>query len=85
MASELATDKGKEFALEALRRRREKNAGKEKVNNALRPAGSSMYFYCRSCDDVADILPETYISPPKKLCKECQALKDKGWLNDQPA
>jgi hypothetical protein len=39
-----------------------------------------MYFYCISCGHEAAALPENYISPPPKLCAECQALKDCGWL-----
>jgi len=80
MAETLATEKGKEFALEALRNRREENAQKKKINNADLPAGAPMYFYCKSCDALADTKPELYTDTPKKLCDECQALKDLGWL-----
>lgn len=75
-----ATTKGKEYALKALAERREVNANKEPIDNSSLPAGSPMYFYCRACAGLADILPESYISPPKKLCDECQVLKDLGWL-----
>ena len=76
-----ATTKGKEFALKALEKRREGNAGKEKIDNSRLRAGSLMYFYCISCGDLADTLPEGYfLSTPKKLCDECRALKDLGWL-----
>lgn|GEM_PF-1744216 len=81
MRKKLATTKGKAFALEALAKRRKANAKKEKIDNSKLPAGSPMFFYCTSCDDLADELPENYfISKPKKLCDECQALKDLGWL-----
>jgi len=80
MATALATQKGKDFALQALHARREENAKKEKIDNGSLYAGSQMYFYCKSCGGLADVLPESYISPPKKLCDECQALKDLGWL-----
>jgi hypothetical protein len=76
----LATEKGKEFALEQLRKRREENKKKERINNHELPAGSPMYFYCKACGDIADELPETFTTEPKILCKECQALKDLGWL-----
>jgi len=39
-----------------------------------------MYFYCISCGDLADTLPEDYRTQPKRLYSECQALKDSGWL-----
>ena len=80
MATVLATQKGKEFAMQALYARREKSAKEEEIDNSSLYAGSSMYFYCKSCGSLADVLPESYISPPKKLCDECQALKDMGWL-----
>lgn len=77
----LATTKGKKFALKALAKRRKENAKKEKIDNGSLHAGSSMYFYCILCDGLADTLPENYfLSTPKKLCDECQALKDLGWL-----
>jgi hypothetical protein len=82
-AADLATTKGKEFALKALAERRVENATKERINNADLWAGSPMYFYCKSCGGQSDVLPESYIpgpNRPKKLCDECQALKDLDWL-----
>ncbi len=76
----LATTKGKEFALAALKQRRQKNKKEKKIDNSSLCAGSDMYYYCVSCDGLADILPECHMSTPKKLCAECQALKDLGWL-----
>ncbi len=77
----LATTKGKEVALAKLAQRRKENKSKKKINDARLPAGSDLHFYCISCDGLADVLPENYfISKPKKLCNECQALKDLGWL-----
>jgi hypothetical protein len=80
MPKTLATEQGKEFALEALRQRREQSAKEKKIDNASLYAGSQMYFYCKSCGCLADKLPENYICLPKALCDECQALKDLGWL-----
>lgn len=78
---ELATQKGKKFALKALAQRR---ANKPKqVDNSSFPAGSPMYFYCKSCGHLSDALPENYLpgpNRPKRLCNECQALKDHGWI-----
>ena len=74
----LATVKGKKFALEALAKRRKKKV--KKINNGSLYAGSPMYYYCKSCPCLAEVLPETHISRPKQLCDECQALKDLGWL-----
>lgn len=80
MATTLATQKGKAFALKALAQRRKANAKKKQIDNAALPAGSSMYFYCISCKGLADTKPESYVTPPKKLCDECKALQDLGWL-----
>ncbi len=77
---ELATMKGKEFALEKLEERRAKSKAEEQINNASRPEGSFMYFYCIACGGLAEVLPELYNKPPKGLCDECQALHDLGWL-----
>ena len=76
----LATEQGKEHALEQLGIRRKENADKEKIDNSSLPAGYPMYFYCISCSALADTKPESYIARPKRLCNECQALKDIGWL-----
>lgn len=74
----LATTNGKEFALKALKARRE--SPPKQIDNASLYAGSPMYFYCISCNHVSDVLPESYLGRPKNLCKECQALKDLDWL-----
>jgi len=75
----LATTLGKKVALEALAKRREKYKDKDwNAYSAGLYAGSPMYFGCKACND-AIVVPESYISRPK-LCKECQAMKDLGWL-----
>lgn len=76
--SDLATTKGKEHALEQLNLRRTANAEKKIPDNASLPAGSPMYYGCKSCNEVITV-PENWISRPV-LCPQCQALKDCGWL-----
>ena len=74
----LATTQGKAVALVALAKRREHNKTRKRVDNGLLPAGSSMHFDCWGCgDDI--VVPENYITRPK-LCSECRAMKDLGWL-----
>ncbi len=74
----LATTQGKTAALAALGKRREENKTRERIDNASLYAGSPMHFDCLGCG--ADIVvPESYIARPK-LCFECKALKDLGWL-----
>lgn len=52
----------------------------KKIRNADLHAGSPMYFYCVSCDWLADEKPEGFLTPIKKLCDHCQKMKDCGWL-----
>lgn len=80
---QLATTQGKESALKALSERREQAKQEEQINNASLSAGELMYYYCKSCGLLADVLPENWdprFTQRKKLCAECQALKDLGWL-----
>lgn len=72
------TEQGKEAALAALQKRRENKP--RHIDNSDLPAGAPMYFYCITCGHSSDCLPESYIGTPKRLCGECQALKDLGWL-----
>jgi len=66
---------------ERLQRLRERRANPPKqIDNASLPAGAPMYYYCISCGHLADKKPEVWILPPKRLCDECQELKDLGWL-----
>ncbi len=74
----LATTKGKEFALQKLAERR---ANKPKqIDNSSLYAGSPLYYYCIACGHVATLLPDEHWDPSTKLCDECRALKDCGWL-----
>jgi hypothetical protein len=50
----------------------------KQVNNASLPAGSPMYFYCKHCGVHTATLPEDYLSTPKRVCDECQALVNEG-------
>lgn len=72
------TTQGKQAALVALAERRANQP--DPIDNASLVAGAPMYFYCISCGHLAEVLPESYVSKPRKLCVECQALKDLGWL-----
>lgn len=76
--TDLKTLEGKEAALTALRERRANRP--EQINDASLPAGSPIHAYCKSCGHMAEVLPESYDWRPKRLCDECQALKDLGWL-----
>lgn len=72
------TTQGKAAALAALAKRRKANKTRERIDNSSLHAGSSMHFDCLGCGgDI--VVPENYIVRPK-LCGECKALKDLGWL-----
>jgi len=73
-----ATTQGKAVALKALKERRKANCNRKSINNALLYAGSLMYFDCLGCN-AGIAVSENYFTRPK-LCDECQALKDLGWL-----
>lgn len=76
----LATTKGKEFALKKLKERREKSEIEGEINNSGLPEGSSMHYYCIICGCTSDVLPEDHRNAPEKLCEECKALRECGWL-----
>jgi hypothetical protein len=57
-----------------------KQTAPEKVDNSALHAGSPMYYYCRSCGWLSDVLPEDHLSQPKRLCAPCKLMQDQGWL-----
>ena len=75
----LATELGKEAALQALEQRRKENKGKKRIDNRTLPAGSPMHYYCVACGG-SMVLPELHREPAPQLCAECSALKACGWL-----
>lgn len=78
----LMTSHGKEKALTALKERRDKNKGEDwnKYSSSL-TAGSPIYYGCIACNGVAEVKPENWVfGSVKKLCDECQALKDMEWM-----
>ena len=74
----VATTHGREYAL-AMLKARQANPPSQ-IDNSRLPAGSVMYYYCLTCGHLADCLPESHLSVPSKLCIECEALKEAGWL-----
>lgn len=73
-----ATTQGRQAAMDALDDRRANQP--EQIRNQDLPAGAPMTYYCKSCGHVSCVLPETWVTGYKKLCDECQAMKDCGWL-----
>lgn len=77
----LATDYGRDYALQELERRREWNRNIKKENNADLPPGAPKYYYCDSCNEEMK-LPGNHTRPAPSLCSECQALKGAGLLDE---
>lgn len=78
MTNPLATTQGREYALAQLAARREANKTRVRVDDWNLPAGSPMHFDCLTCGGEI-VVPELWLTKPD-LCRECQALKDVGWL-----
>lgn len=75
----LKTTEGRARALEALAERRQDNRGAHcRAETERLPAGSPMYFGCIACNGCIQV-PEDYLTRPK-LCRECDALRECGWL-----
>jgi len=73
-----ATMRGKKAALQALAERRKRSRSRERIDNSKSYVGNPMHFDCITCGgDI--VVPENYIKRPK-LCEECSALKEAGWL-----
>lgn len=45
------------------------------------PAGSPMTYYCRECGAISDVLPEAHHEKPKRICGDCAAIVENGWLS----
>lgn len=76
-----ATKGGREVALAALEWR--KANPPQRIDNARLHAGSPMTYYCGKCGHVSDVLPEEHTSKPKKLCRECEALRVSGFTGHE--
>lgn len=56
--------------------------GKEvTADNSVLPVGWPMIFFCSACGWPTAILDEEYfLTRPSRLCAECKAMDDLGWL-----
>ena len=52
------------------------------VKNDAFLADEPMYFYCKYCGLICDILPENYLFPPHRICSQCLGLSQSGWMED---
>lgn len=94
-ATQLATAPGAHLQLDSilhqLRERAQadfqaRRGAAHTLDNALLPAGSPMIYYCRYCGWASDILPESwFLAIPRQVCSECEAMLDRGWLDEAQA
>lgn len=64
------------LALQRLTKRLRDASKVTQMNNSSLRAGLPMYYYCRLCGLIADVLPESYwVVAPKTYCNECRDLK----------
>ena len=55
----------------------------EQIDNGSLYAGSPMYFYCKFCGHLSDVLPESYyLTVPTHVCDDCDILKEADLLAD---
>ncbi len=55
----------------------------EQIDNGSLYAGSPMYFYCKFCGHLSDVLPESYcLTGPTNICDDCDILKEADLLAD---
>lgn len=69
---------GKEAAINAFVERVRNKP--EKIDNSRLYAGAPMYYYCHDCGSLAEVLSETHMSVPKRMCDPCKFLTDNGWM-----
>ena len=62
----------KQEALSRLAKRKAEAEKIEQINNADLYAGSPMHYYCRSCDLLAQTLPECHAERPRRYCDACE-------------
>ncbi len=68
-------------AFEMLEKRRNWSMATPQINNGNLRAGQVMFFYCKCCGWVCDIMPEEYMmSTARPYCSECQGMIDRGLL-----
>ena len=65
----------KTFILRYLEESKEK-----KTDNSSLPAGAPMYYYCKGCTCLLDVLPEGHWGSPRRYCDPCKVLADHGLL-----
>lgn len=54
----------------------------ERIDNSRLYAGSPMYYYCRYCNHISEVLPETHLERPSHICNKCQELISRGLLEN---
>jgi len=74
-----------DVAVEQFVKRFRENQDKGQVDNSTLYAGSPMYYYCRHCSELTEVLPESHRSAPKTICEPCKVLEAHGLIKDAKA
>jgi hypothetical protein len=75
----------KSFAIKQFIRRLRQAEEQGQVRNEQSMVGEAMFFHCKHCGVICDILPEDYFFPPHKTCSQCQGLINEGWMTEAVA
>lgn len=57
-----------------------KNSKKQVIDNTKLHAGEPMYFYCKHCGILCDVVEEQYLFTPYEVCSQCKGMEERGWL-----
>lgn len=52
------------------------------IENDKLVAGQPMFFYCKHCGVLCDIVDEEYLFPPRLVCSQCDGCCKQGWIKD---
>ena len=66
-----------DVAMKQFKKRKKANSGKQ-VDNSSLYAGSPMYYYCRYCGELTEVLSESHWGSPKRVCDPCDVLHQHG-------
>lgn len=71
--------------LEDLEARKKLMAIAKKYSNTNHSSGPSVYYFCKVCNMMADLLPKDHPSKPREYCPECQGMIDHGYSPEKNA
>ena len=67
-------------AMAQFKKRKAQSAKKKQIDSSSLPAGSPMYYYCRFCGELTEVLSEGHINRPRTVCTPCEFLNQHGLI-----